>query len=475
MKIQMISCAALAAVYSVFARRCAAAGCARGSDRHQRRAGDSSTAADAPRQRPRPRRRQNHRHHRPPPRCRARFDHALARRKPIYVRPEALEKQPGGTNLTLNKSLLQAPGRGPGQLRRHPRPQRARQPAVSPQRRHRPRKHQRLRHDLRSEDRKLDPAHHRHAAGAIRLPHRGRRQFQDPVGPARQRRRGGRLRRQLRLARAERDDRRARPAISAISCRAAIFATTSGSKTRCRRATRSTTERPRSGRSPTCPTSFRNPAASRCSAEASSAISRSRTSPASSGDFTVNGVDSFDAAKLDQNQREITHYARWHLSICGRHAELSDRAVRPLLADAVHARSQSRRHHLQRFRRRRAAVEPRGRSAGRREPAARQRPHAALRGLLPERAHDLEGRLHGASGQRLRRDPTGNPDQRRAVHDHRPGQQDRPALRRLSAGRVEADADAHAQLRRALSTSCAPTPGSSSSARAPISCGTRLR
>lgn len=27
------------------------------------------------------------------------------------------------------------------------------------------------------------------------------------------------------------------------------------------------------------------------------------------GDFTVNGVSSFDAAKLDQNQREITHYA----------------------------------------------------------------------------------------------------------------------------------------------------------------------
>ena len=50
-----------------------------------------------------------------------------------------------------------------------------------------------------------------------------------------------------------------------------------------------------------------------------------------------------------------------HLSICGRHAELSDRAVRPLLADQVHARSQSRRHHLQRLRRRRAAVEPRGR------------------------------------------------------------------------------------------------------------------
>ena len=63
---------------------------------------------------------------------------------------EALEKQPGGTNLTLNKSLLQAPGRRPGQLRRDPRPQRARQPAISPERRHRARKHQRLRHDLRS-------------------------------------------------------------------------------------------------------------------------------------------------------------------------------------------------------------------------------------------------------------------------------------------------------------------------------------
>ena len=43
---------------------------------------------------------------------------------------EALEKQPGGTNLTLNKSLLQAPGVVAGQLRRDPRPQRARQPSV---------------------------------------------------------------------------------------------------------------------------------------------------------------------------------------------------------------------------------------------------------------------------------------------------------------------------------------------------------
>ena len=93
---------------------------------------------------------------------------------------EALEKQPGGTNLTLNKSLLQAPGVVAGQLRRDPRPQRARQPSVPAERRHRAREHQRLRHHLRSADRKFDPADHRHAARAIRLSHRRRHQLQDP-------------------------------------------------------------------------------------------------------------------------------------------------------------------------------------------------------------------------------------------------------------------------------------------------------
>ena len=58
--------------------------------------------------------------------------------------------------------------------------------------------------------------------------------------------------------------------------------------------------------------------------------------------FTVNGVSSFDAAKLDQNQREITHYGVAAYQYAGDKLQLPGRAVRPLFADPVHARPEPR-------------------------------------------------------------------------------------------------------------------------------------
>jgi hypothetical protein len=128
--------------------------------------------------------------------------------------------------------------------------------------------------------------------------------------------------------------------------------------------------------------------------------------------FTVNGVSSYDAARLDQNQRArngsfppkaaATHFdplRRRGLSICRDGPEPSACAVRPIFADAVHARSEPWRRDRQRLRRSRQADQSRKRRAGGCQSAARKDAYRSLRRLLPERAHLLERRFDRASGR----------------------------------------------------------------------------
>ena len=356
-KIQMISCAALAASLPIFPAAAQVSQAAREAQTGTQSApATSSTAADAPAASGSGRaRRRKHRYHRAPPRCGTRFDHSVARCKPVYLRPEALEKQPGGTNLTLNKSLLQAPGvtqdsYGVIHVRNeHANLQYRLDGVIVPE------SISGLRHDLRSEDRKLDPAHHRHAcrrstATAPRAWSTSRPNRACSATAAKSGVYGGSYGwlEPSAMLQGSSGESQLFP-VGQLSC-----ATISASKTRCRRATRSTTGRPSIAPVRLC---LRHPLRQRAAF------------PLFGGSFighfqipNVTGVRaglhgelasiSFDAAKLDQNQREITHYGVARLPICRRHAELPDRAVRPLFADEVHARSQPGRRHLQRLRRR---------------------------------------------------------------------------------------------------------------------------
>ena len=109
----MISCAALAASLPIFpAAAQVSQARARGSNRHQDAPATSSTAADAPAASAAPAARGGGSIVITGRRLDAARDSitpSLGASQYTFDR-EALNKQPGGTNLTLNKSLLQAPG-----------------------------------------------------------------------------------------------------------------------------------------------------------------------------------------------------------------------------------------------------------------------------------------------------------------------------------------------------------------------------
>ncbi len=93
--------------------------------------------------------------------------------------PQALETIPQGENAPLNQVLLQAPGRRAGQFRPDPSARRARQRAVPPERRRTARGTVGFRPGARFALRQQHIADHRRAAGAVRLPDRGRGRYPD--------------------------------------------------------------------------------------------------------------------------------------------------------------------------------------------------------------------------------------------------------------------------------------------------------
>ena len=468
MKIQMISCAALAASLPIFP---AAAQVSQAAPEARTGTKDapatSSTAADAPAASA-------------PPAARGGGSIVITGRR-LDVARDSITPSLGASSTRLIVRRWRSSRAGPTsrstsrcfrrrgrprQLRRNPRPQRACEPAVPPERRNRARKHQRVRHDLRPTDRKLDPAHHRYPAGAVRLPHSGVINFKTQSGLSRERRRGWCLRRKLRLV---------EPSAMIRGTSGDFSYFLSGSYLR----NDLGIENPL----PTHNAIHDRTTQIRPFAYISDILSdTSRISLFGGsfiGHFEIPNVTGVGGRLRRQRRRQLrcgearpeparNHpLRRAHLSICRRHAELPDRAVRPLFADQVHDRSEPGRRHHQRFRRRRAAVEPRRGRAGRWQlrSAAITR---ALRPVLPERAHTST--LSPRCFLRTIAPPirTASSSRRATFRSRSPtGRQDRPALRRLSPGRVEADADADAQLRRALRRGARLSPRSSSSARAP--------
>ena len=163
------------------------------------------------------------------------------------------------------------------------------------------------------------------------------------------------------------------------------------------------------------------------------------------GDFTVNGVNRYEAAKLDQNQREITHYAVGTYQYAGDTLNLQ---IAPFIRYSQTRFTPDPNHGDMIFNGFADAARLSSLAAGMQADASRQlgAAHTLRFGVFFQNEHTTSKVVIRGSSGGCRRQP----DQRRAVQYPRPGQQDRPALRRLSAGRMEADAEAHAQLRRAL-------------------------
>ena len=123
------------------------------------------------------------------------------------------------------------------------------------------------------------------------------------------------------------------------------------------------------------------------------------------GDFTVNGVIDYDAAKLDQNQREITHYAVGTYQYAG---DTLNFQVAPFIRYSQTRFTPDPNHGDMIFNGFADAARLSSLAAGVQADASRRlgtRPYVAFRCLLPERAYDLEGRIGGSSGG-CRRRPT---------------------------------------------------------------------
>ena len=121
------------------------------------------------------------------------------------VNHQTIEALPQGANTTLDKVLLQTPGRIAGlrRQRRTARPQRTRQSAVPHQRHHAAGRRRRLRANPRHRHRRQPRPDYRRAAGAIWSAHRGRAGHPDQGGRLQQFRQRQRLRRQPRHHHAE--------------------------------------------------------------------------------------------------------------------------------------------------------------------------------------------------------------------------------------------------------------------------------
>ncbi len=136
------------------------------------------------------------------------------------------------------------------------------------------------------------------------------------------------------------------------------------------------------------------------SAAPRSAASRSRTIRARRPAFTVNGRVELRFGAARPEPARVHPLRRRRVPVFGRSGQRPGRAVHPLFADQLRARPERRRHHLQRLFRRLAPVEPRLRHPGRRVRQDRRAPHAARRAVLPERADAVAGHLARAAGRR---------------------------------------------------------------------------
>ena len=161
--------------------------------------------------------------------------------------------------------------------------------------------------------------------------------------------------------------------------------------------------------------------------------------------FTVNGVSTFDSAKLNQNQREITHYGvaafqhagntlNFQISPFVRYSQTRF-TPDPNLGDMI-------------FNGFADAARLSSLAAGVQTDASQQlgSKHTLRFGVFFQNEHTTSR----VASDVLPVDDFGRPDQRRPVRHRRPRQQDGSTLRRLSSGRVDAHADTDAQLWCAL-------------------------